>query len=245
MAPDPSSTPPVPDDALVLDPDCRRCPALVAARDHIAWGNGPRDAAVMVVGEAPAAGDPDDPEWPGGNRSGLAYTSRHSGRRIRSLLARVGVDDAFYTNAVKCFPSDIEEPGPSDSEGRGPSGSRPEADDSRTQSGDSDGSNREPTSTERSNCRKHLRAEIETIDPAVVLPTGKHATTSLLAFDDRTLDGFLEYVLDPVDCPSLGVAAIPLLHPSYADVWRARLGYDRESYREALAAALRSCGVDP
>ncbi|AXG05348.1 uracil-DNA glycosylase [Haloplanus rubicundus] len=230
MAPDPSPVPPEPDDALVLDPDCRRCPALAEARDRIAWGNGPRDAAVMVVGEAPAAGDPDDPEWPGGNRSGLAYTSRHSGRRIRSLLASVGVvgrrptargtsfravDDAFYTNAVKCFPSD------------------------------GDGSNREPTPTERSNCRNHLRAEIETIDPAVVLPTGKHATTSLLAAEDRTLDGFLESVLDPIDCPSLGVTAIPLLHPSYADVWRARLGYDRESYREALAAALRSCGVTP
>jgi hypothetical protein len=73
----------------------------------------------MVVGEPPAAGDPDDPTWSGGNRSGLAYTSRHSGRRIRTLLASVGVvgrrptargtsfravDDAFYTNAVKCSP---------------------------------------------------------------------------------------------------------------------------------------------
>jgi hypothetical protein len=70
-------------------------------------------------------------------------------------------------------------------------------------------------------------------------------TTSLLAAEDRTLDSFLDRVLDPVDCPSLGVTAIPLLHPSYADVWRSRLGYDRDGYREALAAALRSCGVDP
>jgi uracil-DNA glycosylase family 4 len=208
-------TPPAPDDALVLDAHCRRCPALVAARDRIAWGNGPTDAAVMVVGEAPAAGDPDDPEWPGGNRSGLAYTSRHSGRRIRSLLASVGLDDAFYTNAVKCFPSDGA------------------------------GSNREPTAAERTHCRGHLRAEIEAVDPAVVLPTGRHATTSLLACEDRTLEGFLDTVLDPIDCPSLGVTAVPLLHPSYAAVWRSRLGHDRDSYREALAATLRSCGLDP
>jgi uracil-DNA glycosylase family 4 len=214
MVPDPSPTPPDPDDALVLAPDCRRCPALVDARDRITWGNGPRDADALVVGEAPAAGDPDDAEWPGGNRSGLAYTSRHSGRRVRSLLASVGLDGAFYTNAVKCFPPDCE------------------------------GSNREPTDSERSNCRDHLRVEIEIVDPVVVLPTGAHATTSLLAFEGREPDGFLDCVLDPIDCPSLGVAAIPLLHPSYADVWRSRLGHDRDSYREALSAALRSCGLD-
>jgi len=209
---DPAPEAPSPDDALVLDPDCRRCPALVEARDRIAWGNGPTDAAVVVVGEAPAAGDPDADEWAGGNRTGLAYTSRHSGQRIRSLLASVGVDDAFYTNAVKCFPAD------------------------------GDGSNREPTGAERSNCRAHLRSELDHIDPSVVLATGKHATTTLLAAAGRELDGFLGSVLDPVD--ALGTTVVPLLHPSYADVWRSRLGYDREGYRAALAAVLRDCGVD-
>ncbi|WP_248895701.1 uracil-DNA glycosylase [Haloplanus halobius] len=212
-APDP--TPPTADDTLVLDVDCQQCPALVESRDCIAWGNGPRDAAVLVVGEAPAAGDPDDSTWPGGNRSGLAYTSRHSGRRIRSLLASVGlVDRAFYTNAVKCFPSDGE------------------------------GSNREPTATERANCRSHLRREIDLVAPTVVLPTGKHATASLFSLTDRELDGFLDHVLDPVDLPAIDPVVIPLLHPSYADVWRSRLGYDRERYREALATALRDCGLD-
>jgi uracil-DNA glycosylase family 4 len=116
-----SPDPPDPDDALVLAPDCRRCPTLVDARDHTARGNGPRDAAVLAVGEAPAADDPDATDWPGGVRSGLAYTSLHSGRRIRSLPAAVGLDgDAFYTDAVKCHPAD------------------------------GDGSNREPTDAERS-----------------------------------------------------------------------------------------------
>ncbi|WP_299334666.1 uracil-DNA glycosylase [Haloplanus sp.] len=213
VSPD-SPDPPDSDDALVLAPDCRRCPALVDARDRIAWGNGPRDAAVLVVGEAPATGDPDAVDWPGGNRSGLAYTSLHSGRRIRSLLAAVGLDgDAFYTNAVKCHPAD------------------------------GDGSNREPTDAERSNCRTHLRTEVETIDPTVVLATGKHATTTLRAVENRTLDGFIDHVLSPVDCPTMGTTLVPLLHPSYADVWRSRLGHDRASYREALAATLRECGV--
>ena len=210
---DPAPDPPAPDDALVLAPDCRRCPALADSRDRIAWGNGPADAAVLVVGEAPAAGDPDAADWAGGNRSGLAYTSRHSGRRIRTLLASVGVD-AFYTNAVKCFPADGE------------------------------GSNREPTDAERSNCRTHLLTELDAVDPTVAVTTGKHATASLFAAEGRTLDGFVDHVLDPVECPALGTTVLPLLHPSYADVWRSRLGYDRAAYRTALARTLRACGVD-
>ena len=50
--------------------------------------------------------------------------------------------------------------------------------------------------------------------------------------------------LESIDAPTLGVTVIPLLHPSYADGWRSRLGYDRDAYREVLAAALRSCGVE-
>jgi uracil-DNA glycosylase len=47
------------DSRNVLAEDCRRCPALVEARERISWGNGPLDAALVVVGEAPGAGDPD------------------------------------------------------------------------------------------------------------------------------------------------------------------------------------------
>ncbi|MFB6109147.1 MAG: uracil-DNA glycosylase family protein [Haloplanus sp.] len=210
---DPS--PPDAEDALVLDADCARCPALVDARERIAWGNGARDAAVMVVGEAPASGDADAERWAGGNRSGLAYTSRHSGRRVRSLVSALGLDErAFYTNAVKCFPADGE------------------------------GSNREPTPEERATCRDHLRAEVDTVSPDAVLATGKHATASVLAAEGRTLDGFLERVLDPTPCPTLGTTLVPLLHPSYQEVWLARLDYTPETYRDELAAVLDACGVD-
>ncbi|MEF8853097.1 MAG: hypothetical protein V5A28_11890 [Haloarculaceae archaeon] len=53
---------PAPESAHALAEDCRRCPALVESRTRIAWGNGPRDADLVVVGEAPAAGDPDNRE---------------------------------------------------------------------------------------------------------------------------------------------------------------------------------------
>jgi DNA polymerase len=201
---------PDPEDRHHLAPDCERCPALAESRERISWGNGPLDAAVLVVGEAPGAGDPGADRWRGGNWTGMAYTSRHSGRRIRDLLAEAGYgpEDCYFTNAVKCFPADGE------------------------------GGNREPTADERANCRPYLGEEVGAVDPAVVVPTGKHATKSVFALAGRTVDGFLETVLDPNPVPSLDTTVLPLVHPSYQEVWVSRLGYTPETYRETLAARL-------
>lgn len=211
-----AGTPPFPTSRNVLEPDCVRCPALSDARERISWGTGDPDAAVFVVGEAPGYGNPEADRWRGGNWTGMAYTSRHSGRRIRGMLERLGYgDDAYYTNAVKCFPADPEDPT----------------------------TNREPTPEERTNCRPHLLAELEAVDPTVVLATGKTATTTVLAAEDRTLDGFLERVLEPVWCERLAVHLLPILHPSYQDVWIGRLGYEPEGYLEAVGEALDElCG---
>jgi len=212
------ATYPDPDSGNPLAPGCDRCPGLVESREHISWGNGPLDATLVVVGEAPGAGDPDADRWQGGNWTGLAYTSRHSGRRIRDLLAAAGFGgECYFTNAVKCFPAD------------------------------GDGGNREPTAGERANCRPHLRRELEQVDPDAVVPTGKHATLSVLSLDGNTTaalsDGFLDAVLEPVDCPGLDATAVPLLHPSYQDVWVSHLGYTHGSYREAVADVLGEvCG---
>lgn len=198
---------PDPDTRNALEPDCRRCPALVDSRSCISWGTGSADAAVMVVGEAPGAGNPDVDRWQGGNHTGMAYTTRYSGRRIRRLFARLGYEP-YYTNAVKCFP-----------EGDG-------------------GSNREPTAQERANCRRHLERELESVAPEVVVATGRHATATMLALEGRDLDGFLDRVLTPEPLPSLGVTLLPILHPSYQEVWIARLGYDRETYEAAIGEEL-------
>jgi DNA polymerase len=199
---------PDPETRNALAADCRRCPDLVASRECISWGNGPADAEVMVVGEAPGAGSPDADRWRGGNWTGLAYTSRHSGRRVRELMTAVGHPEAYYTNAVKCFP------------------------------GDGEGSNREPTAEERANCRPYLREEVGTVDPRVVVPTGKHATQSVLALEGKSVDGFIEHVLEPVDCPGLGVRVVPILHPSYQDVWLPEVEHTVASYRAAIADLL-------
>ena len=204
---------PDPESRNPLEPDCSRCPALADCRERISWGNGPLDATLVVVGEAPGAGDPDADQWRGGNWTGMAYTSRHSGRRIRGLLsdAGYGPGECYFTNAVKCFPCDGE------------------------------GSNREPTPEERANCRPYLREEIEAVAPTAVVPTSKHATKSTLALAGRELDGFLDAVLEPVDCPALDATVVPLLHPSYRDVWVSHIGHTNDSYREAVAAVLDDC----
>ena len=200
--------PPFPDRRHVLDAGCSRCSALVACRERISWGTGDRDAAVFVVGEAPGAGNPDADTWRGGNWTGKAYTARHSGRRIRDLLAAAGHSEAYVTNAVKCFPCDGE------------------------------GSNREPTPEERTNCRTHLRAELELVEPEVIVATGRHATVSLLALDSREIDGFLDRVLQPIELSAVDATLVPVLHPSYQDIWRSRLGYTAAEYRTAVCDAI-------
>ena len=201
---------PDPESRNVLTPDCTRCPALTESRECISWGTGPLDATLVVIGEAPGAGDPDAGCWQGGNWTGMAYTSRHSGRRIRDLLANAGFgsDDCYFTNAVKCFPSD------------------------------GTGSNREPMPEERENCLPSLREEIAQVEPEVVVATGKHATTSTLSLCDVVLDGFLDCVLKPVTCSALDVTVLPILHPSYQEVWVSRLGYTNDTYQKQVGEVL-------
>jgi len=198
----------------VLEADCRRCPALADCRTRISWGTGPTDADVVVVGEAPGAGDPDADQWRGGNHTGMAYTTRHSGRRIRALFDRLGYEP-YFTNAVKCFP------------------------------GGEEGTNREPTSEERANCRPYLERELDEVAPAVVAATGKHATATLLATEGRSLDGFVDRVLTPERLPALDTWLLPLLHPSYQDVWVARLGYDDGAYEAVLHETLAALVGEP
>lgn len=202
--------PEFPDSRNILEPDCTRCPHLAETRECISWGTGPLDATVLVVGEAPGAGTPEADQWRGGNWTGMAYTARHSGRVIRELLddAGYGPGSCYYTNAVKCFPPDGE------------------------------GSNREPTDEELVTCRTHLVTEVEQVKPDVIVPTGRHATETLLALDGRSLEGFTDRVLEPLDSKALSTPLLPVLHPSYQNIWIARLGYDYGEYAAELEKRL-------
>ncbi|MFC4552896.1 MULTISPECIES: uracil-DNA glycosylase [Halorussus] len=200
------------DSRNVLESGCARCPVLVKSRECISWGVGSLNADVVVVGEAPAYGNPEADRWQGGNWTGMAYTSRHSGRQVRDLFSDAGFtpEELYFTNAVKCFP-------------------RAEGDDSKNE--DEYPTNREPTAEERRNCRDHLATEIDEIGPAVVATTGKHATLAVLG---ELPGGFLDSVLGPRESPEFETTVLPLLHPSYQNVWLPRIGYTREEYVDAI-----------
>src|SRR3954451_12315611 len=74
--------------------DCRGCP-LYAPATQTVFGEGPRRATLMMVGEMP--GDRED-------RAGHVFVGP-AGRELDAALERVGIErrDAYLTNAVKHF----------------------------------------------------------------------------------------------------------------------------------------------
>jgi len=81
---------------------CERCPALVESRSQIANGDGPADAALLFVGEAP--GETED-------REGRPFAGR-SGDVLDDALRDAGLDraDVRITNCVRCRPPDNRDP---------------------------------------------------------------------------------------------------------------------------------------
>ncbi|WP_376780366.1 UdgX family uracil-DNA binding protein [Paracoccus jeotgali] len=71
---------------------CRRC-GLCEAATQTVWGEGPPDAPLMIVGEAP--GDAED-------LSGRPFVGP-AGQLLREELARAEIGPAWLTNAVKHF----------------------------------------------------------------------------------------------------------------------------------------------
>jgi uracil-DNA glycosylase family 4 len=149
--------------------DCRACPRLVAWRERVAvekraayrdqnyWGRpvpgfGPPDAALLIVGLAPAAH--------GGNRTGRMFTGDRSGDVLYAALHAVGLANqptathtgdglALYgtriTAPVHCAPPDNK-----------------------------------PTPEERDTCGRWLRAELALLTPRAVVVLGAFGWQALL-----------------------------------------------------------------
>ncbi len=105
--------------------------------------NGPLDADIMLIGEAPGRF--------GAGQSGVPFSGDESGRRLDRLIAAAGWERSrlFITNAVLCNPLDDT------------------------------GRNRPPRQSEISSCRSWLTAQIELIDPRLVVALGAVALKSL------------------------------------------------------------------
>jgi len=75
--------------------DCQLCP-LAKGRTKAVPGEGPLDARIMLVGEAPGKDE---------DLSGKPFVGR-AGKLLNSVLETVGAerDDVFVTNVVKCRP---------------------------------------------------------------------------------------------------------------------------------------------
>ena len=79
---------------------CRLCSRMEGRRRVLGPGNGPLEARVLFVAEAPGR--------LGGDRTGVPLVSDQSGRNFGRLLEGVGWrrDDVFVSNAVLCNPRD-------------------------------------------------------------------------------------------------------------------------------------------
>ena len=77
---------------------CRRCPAMCGRRPVLSEKNGPTDARILFIGEAPGRY--------GADRTRVPFSGDRSGQNFARLLASAGLEREriFITNAVLCNP---------------------------------------------------------------------------------------------------------------------------------------------
>ena len=83
------------------NPNCRRCELWKGAKHVCVWGDGPKDAVVVAIGEAPGKAEA---------RTGRPFMGR-SGQMLRTELKQ-GLPEVYITNIVKCRPPDNRDPTP-------------------------------------------------------------------------------------------------------------------------------------
>ncbi|MEU8135978.1 UdgX family uracil-DNA binding protein [Streptodolium elevatio] len=155
---------------------CRGCDLYKEATTAV-FGDGPPDAAVMLVGEQP--GDQED-------RTGEPFVGP-AGRLLDKALAEAGIDraDVYVTNAVKHFRFRRESPG----------GKR---------------LHQAPTLSQMVACHPWLEAEIDVVDPRVIVALGATAGRSLMGRDFR----LTQHRGEELALPGGGRVVVATTHPS-------------------------------
>ena len=190
------------EDSLPVCGTCTLCQeaGLGFVATDIVWGNGPRDARLMMVGEDSAGGSEAETLWRGSRYTLIPFTNKTSGAKLRILLRRAGLDpfSVFITNTVKC------------NVGFGKS---------------------HPRYREKINaCLQHLRQEIATIKPQVIVTLGGKAAKRVrrVLEHERPLQveglapsmmlsdtpPFVGYLAEERQCE---IEVFHLWHPSYVD----------------------------
>ncbi|MCS6800413.1 MAG: uracil-DNA glycosylase [Chloroflexota bacterium] len=84
---------------------CRRCP-LAEARTRVVPGEGPVNAEVLFIGEAPGFNE---------DRQGRPFVGQ-AGQLLTELLQSIGLrrEDVYITNVVKCRPPNNRDPLPNE-----------------------------------------------------------------------------------------------------------------------------------
>jgi len=120
---EPAATVKTPDDQLPVLPDdhgalrdmalaCTRC-RLSQGRTQVVFSDGPRDARLMVVGEAPGANE---------DSTGVPFVGA-AGKYLDVLLSTVGLgreDTVYIANVLKCRPPGNRDPKPDEIEACSP-----------------------------------------------------------------------------------------------------------------------------
>lgn len=118
---------------------CTLCP-LHVTRIYAVPGSGPEDAELVLIGEGPG---PDE------DMKGLPFVGR-AGQSLRGMLVEAGIDlnKVFFTNLIKCLPTD----GVTNNRGTFQF--------------------RQPKQTEIGQCHPYLQQQLDIIGPKVVMPLG-------------------------------------------------------------------------
>ena len=84
------------------NPNCQDCTLHQGVKNVCIWGQGPKNAKVLIVGEAPGYNE---------DKEGKPFIGK-SGQLLREELSRAGIDpnDVYITNTIKCRPPDNKKP---------------------------------------------------------------------------------------------------------------------------------------